>query len=395
MSKPGDQKADDELQSFSLVLGGPFYQLLRRSHLTGDTLEHAQMRVVTLALLAWLPLCLIELIKPGPPTTITFWQDLELHARLLLALPILVAAELVIHRSIRPLLQTFLDRKLVPEDSLEKFHSYVHSAMRARNSYLAELLLVAIVYGLGVTVVWRHGLALDTPSWYFSPAEGGELTLAGTWFAWVSLPMFQFLMLRWYYRWGLWTRLLWQVSRLPLNLVATHPDGSGGLGFLARSANAFAPLAAANGALLAGMIANRIFFADAKLTDFKLEIGAMVAFMICLCLGSLLAFIGPLMRVRFAGLASYGRLAQRYVTDFDRKWIQDGAPDETLLGSADIQSLADLSGAYEVIRSMSIVPFNRRSVLSIAGATLAPIAPLVLTMMPLEKLLEVLVGVVL
>ena len=70
------------------------------------------------------------------------------------------------------------------------------------------------------------------------------------WYGYVSLPLFQFLLMRWYFRLFIWTRFLWQVSRLDLSLVPTHPDRVGGLGFLANTVYAFPPLAVAHGALL-------------------------------------------------------------------------------------------------------------------------------------------------
>ena len=85
----------------------------------------------------------------------------------------------------------------------------------------------------------------------------------------VSLPLFQFLLLRWYFRLFIWARFLWQVSRIELSLMPTHPDRCGGVGFLASVSNAFSPVLLAQGAVLAGMMANRIFYAGAKLPEFK------------------------------------------------------------------------------------------------------------------------------
>src|SRR6478736_1025990 len=110
-------------------------------------------------------------------------------------------------------------------------------------------------------VLWRSYLALSTATWYAMPgASGLTLSLAGKWYAYVSLPLFQFLLLRWYYRLLIWAAFLWHISRIPLQLVPTHPDRVGGLGFLSNIVYAFTPLAAAHGVMLAGLIANRIFY---------------------------------------------------------------------------------------------------------------------------------------
>jgi hypothetical protein len=328
---------------------------------------------------------------------VSFLQDIEVHIRFLVALPLLIGAELVVHRRMRPIVQAFLDRRLVAGDVLPRFDGAIASALRLRNSVLAEVLMIAFVYGVGVMIVWRHYVALDAATWYATPsAEGATLSLAGMWFAYVSVPLFQFLLLRWYFRIFVWTRFLWQVSRIELRLVPTHPDRTGGLGFLSGSVHALAILALAHGALLSGFLANRIFHAGAVLTDFKVEIAAIVVLIECIVLGPLLVFAPQLAQAKRTGLREYGALGQRYVREFDAKWLRGGAPaDEPLVGSGDIQSLADLGTSYEVIRTMGIVPATRATVLELAFATLAPVVPLALTMMPLEELVKSLLGVLL
>jgi hypothetical protein len=205
----------------------------------------------------------------------------------------------------------------------------------------------------------------------------------------VSLPIFQFLLVRWYFRLFIWTRFLWQVSRIELSLVPTHPDRVGGLSFLSNTVDAFAVLAVAHGALLAAQLANRIFFVGAALTQFKAEIAVLVIFLLCAVLGPLLAFTPQLVQAKRKGLREYGTLAERYVREFDAKWLRSGAPpDEPLVGSADVQSLADLANSYEVVRTMRIAPITREAIVRLAAATLVPIVPLLLTMMPLEELLK-------
>jgi hypothetical protein len=211
----------------------------------------------------------------------------------------------------------------------------------------------------------------------------------------VSLPIFQFLLVRWYFRLFVWTRFLWQVSRIELSLVPTHPDRVGGLGFLSNTVYAFATLAVAHGALLAGQLANRIFFAGAALTEFKAEIAVVVAFLLCAILGPLLVFTPQLAQAKRKGLREYGALAEHYVRAFDAKWLRGGAPaNEALVGSADIQSLADLGNSYELVRTMRLAPITKEAILRVAAAALVPMVPLLLTMMPLEALLKVLLGVV-
>jgi hypothetical protein len=374
------------------VLGGPLYQLLRRTHLSGDALELAARRVIGISLIAWLPLLVLSAAEGHVVSgvAVPFLLDLEVHVRFLVVVPFLVGAELVVHQRMRFVVSQFLDRDLIPQAGLERFHATVASAFRLRNSIAAEVSLVALVYIVGVMLVWRHYLALPAATWYATPSAGGtELTVSGVWFGYVSLPLFQFLLVRWYFRLFIWARFLWQVSRIELKLVPTHPDRLGGLGFLPATAHAFMPLAVAHGGMVAGLIASRIFYTGATLLSFKVEIAVIVGFMLLLLFGPLMVFVPQLAAAKRTGAREYGTLAQRYVREFEAKWLRAGAgADEAFVGSADIQSLADLTNSYEVVRSMRIFPVTRDAALQLGIATLAPIVPLALTMMPAEELLK-------
>ena len=388
---PGGSGAPD----FSLVLGGPLFQLLRHTRLSDDALLIIRRRIIVISLFAWLPLLVLSAFEGrmlGDGVAVPFLFDAEVHVRYLLALPLLIVAELVVHRRMRPLAQQFLERNLIPESAVPRFEAAIASAFRLRNSVLVEVLLIAIVYGFGILVVWRQYVALDAATWYATPSNGGSaLTLAGAWYGYVSLPIFQFLLLRWYFRIFLWTRFLWHVSRIELSLIPTHPDRVGGLGFLANVAHAFAVLAVAHGAMLAGVVANRIFFLGSSLAEFKAEIAVVLLFVLIMILGPMLVFSFQLAQAKRRGLREYGTLAERYVREFDSKWIRGNRPaDERLLGSADIQSLADLANSYEVVRTMRLGPITREAIVRLATATLVPIVPLFLTMMPLDELVKTL-----
>jgi hypothetical protein len=106
-------------------------------------------------------------------------------------------------------------------------------------------------------------------------------------------------------------------------------------------------------------------------------------------------FIGPvcvfsrkLWRCKVKGMSDYSAFAERYVNEFDRKWLgADPAPGEPLLGTADIQSLADLSNSVSIVRDMRLVPVSASMLVSLAVAALLPLLPLVLFKYPLAELL--------
>jgi hypothetical protein len=280
-----------------------------------------------------------------------------------------------------------VERRIVVPADMPKFHAAIASAMRARNSVLAEGVLLVLVYTLGLWI-WRSQIASHVATWYATP-DGSHLhlTLAGYWCAFVSVPIFQFILVRWYLAFIIWFRFLWQVSKLNLHLIATHPDRAGGIGFMGKSTYAAGPILFAQGALLAGVIASRVFYEGQNLTAFKLEAGGFVAFFVVIVLSPLVVFTPHLMRAKRQGLRDYGGLATRYVREFEEKWAGGVTPgSDELLGSGDIQSLADLGNSYAVVQQMRLVPFQLRDVARLGAAAAAPLLPLGLTIFSLEEL---------
>ncbi len=388
-----------ETPDFSMVLGGPLFQLFRQARLTGDGLELLVRRILVITAVAWLPLLLLSLADGSifsGNLKIPFLHDVETHARLLVALPVLVLAELVVHQRISPVVRRFVERGIVAGEDVPKLNAAVNSTVRARNSVVLEVALLVFVYTLGIWV-WRNENAAGVPSWYASPRDNHlNLTLPGYWFSYISIPIFQFILFRWYIRLALWFRLLWKISRLNLHLTAAHPDRAGGLGFLGKASYAFGPILFAQGVVLSGLIASRVLYDGQNLLTFKMEAAGLVAGMVLVVLGPLTMFSPAMDLARRKGLVEYGLLANRYVFGFEKKWIRGGPPDMTeLLGSGDIQSLADLGNSYSVIGEMRVVPFGMSDMMRLAGATAAPLVPLMLTKFSLEEVVTRLVKIVL
>ena len=390
-----------QLSDFSLVSGGPLYQLLRRTRLSDDELHFTRRRVLAMAMIAWLPLLLLSIVEGhawGGGSAVSFLQDFEVHARMLVAIPLFMLAEVWTHRQLPPVIRRFVEDELVTDATRPSFEAAIDSAMRLRNSVVAEVLLIAFVYGVGVAVLWRTQFALlDVNSWYaVVDGERFRPTMAGWWMALVAMPMFLFLFVRWCFRLFIWTRFLWQVARLDLDLEPTHPDGLAGLHFLVLSERAYRPVLLAMGSVLSGLMANRILYTGAALADFKLDIFAMVVLLLLAVLGPLLVFMPNLRAVRRWGILEYGTLGQRYAREFRRKWVGGGqTTGEPLLGSADIQSLADLHNAYEVIDKIPMFPFSWRNLTLPTLSVLLPVAPLLLTTFSVDELIDRLLGMLL
>ena len=150
-----------EPPDFSLVLGGPLFQLLVRSHLTTPALELVNRRMVFISMFAWLPLLLLSLVngKAWGGVGLPFLYDIETQARFLVALPLLIAAELLVHQRLRLVVGQFIDRDIITEEVLPKFREVIASAMKLRNSVAIELILLILIFSgvLPLELDKRHG----------------------------------------------------------------------------------------------------------------------------------------------------------------------------------------------------------------------------------------------
>ena len=254
----------------------------------------------------------------------------------------------------------FVERQIITANLRPAFDAIISSAMRLRNSLAAEIGLLLFVILAG-HLIWQEGLALHSDTWYATVSSSSRTyTPAGYWYSFVSVPVFQFILIRWYYRIFIWCRFLFQVSRLDLNLLALHPDRCCGLGFLGNVALAFSPLLMAHTGVVAGFIANRILYEGATLSTYRLELVGLAVLLLAIALGPLCVFILQLNAARLAGLRTYGRLASDYVNAFAGKWAGGAmAAGEPLLGSNDIQSLADLANSFAIVKGTKLVPLEK------------------------------------
>lgn len=387
----------------ALFEGGPFERLLRAASLYGAEMRHhAGRRIVVLVALTWLPLLLLSAWQGqawGELARMPFFMDASAHVRFLFALPLLVLAEIGVDARIRPVPETFVQRGLVPPIELPRLRAAIDRARRRRDSRIAEGVMLLIVFALaawqlGGGHVGLEGPLLDGVSWHVLPASsGGGRSLAGLWFALVSLPVFQFLTLRWYYRILVWAGLMWRVSRLALQLLPGHPDRFAGLGFISETVYAYVPLALAHGTMLSAAIVNRIFYSGAVLTDFRIEMVAMVLFVFLLLLAPLVVFAPVLIAANLKATREFGALANGVARSFEARWMQDKTRQRSeLLDVGEVSAMADLDATVAVVREMHFVPVTRGGLLWVGVAVLAPLLPLLLTMMPADELIQRLVG---
>lgn len=382
-------------------LGGPAYRLMQRIGLIQGAGPSLGRRIVGFLLITWVPLLVFSLLEGralGPTPRESFLLDFATYARFFLAIPLLFVAEVVVGPRLRTAGLHFVQANFVRPEDLPAVEAAISRVRRRREALLPELVML----GIALFGAWRLSIetlygGTTTATWNSITLKGGtDLPLAGLWYHFVAVPILQFFMYRWLWRLLIWTLFLRDLSRLKLNLVATHPDRAGGLGFIGTAHLSLAIFAFAFSGVLSGHVAFQVYFEAVPIQTFQTLFAVYLVLMELICLGPLVIFVPRLARTRREGLRQYSLLADTYNRAFEQKWVKSQAPpDEPLLGSADIQSLADLGNSFGVIREMKLVPFSRQQMLQIAVIASLPGLPLIFLVLPVGELLKLLAGALL
>jgi hypothetical protein len=382
--------------------GGPAYRLMQRIGLIRGEDPSVGRRIVAFLTITWIPLLLLsfwEVLALGPTPRESLLLDFAAFARFFIAVPLLFVAEVTIGPRVTAAGLHFVRAGLVRPEDYPAFDQAIRRLARRRESLWAELTLLGIALAGAWTLTAETVYGGTTTSWHTATIvtdEGSRLSLVGLWYHVIAVPIVQFFVYRWLWRFIIWVRFLHDVSRLNLDLVPTHADGAGGLGFLGTAHTAFGILTFAMTSVFSAAAAFVIVFEGVGIDAFKIHFITLLVVTEVLFMGPLVMFCPALVRARQAWMRQYSRLVLRYNRAFHEKWVEGKAAEgEPLLGSADIQSLADLGNSFQFIREMKVVPFSLRVILQLAVVTLLPALPLVLLVMPIEAVLDLMTKAVL
>jgi hypothetical protein len=309
------------------------------------------------------------------------------HVRLLVVIPLLFLCETILDPRVRAFAVSIVRAQVVPAAGVPALDAEIANVLRRKDAWLPEfscavLALLWTALGSHLHLHFYGATAVAEPG-----RLGTGVALTGLWYWTVCLTVFRFLLLRWIWRLALWCHCLWSLSRLDLNLVPTHPDGAAGLGYLEAVHAQLFPLVLAISAIQAASVAEEFAVGSMRFEGAFPALGLLIAVQAAMVLGPLLIFAPKLWQARLDALERYNELASHYVNTFDQKWLGKGAaPTEPLLGTPDLQSLADLGTAVSRVQDMRWVPFSTRLLTSTVIATLLPVLPLILFKYPLREL---------
>jgi len=374
--------------------GGPPLKLQARIGLVQPGRFHGATRALLFVAITWLPLLILAAVEGnlrGREGGIHFLLDLGSVGRYVVAGPLMIAGEAVCIVMLGKIVRRVVD--LCETEGVDSSHflDVLASIRRWRDAPMAEVAVVVLAYVVSFAVI-RAAPPSQLPVWHGAGADRSSLSLAGWWYAVVSLPLLLILILGWAWRLVLWVRILLAAARLRLHLVAVHPDKSGGLGFFGRSVRAFALLGAALGAIVAGTIANEVVHRGAALVEFRYMVLALVAGTVVVFTGPLLVLTPMLHAAWRRGAHEYDELATAFGLEFERAWFALRKPrDQSLLEREDFSAATDLYQVVDRVHNMRLIPVDVKSVAVLAGATLLPFVPVLLIALPFDVMLDTLV----
>jgi hypothetical protein len=353
-----------------------------------DLLHAADERLLTLIsitiALTWIPPALLTALHGGN-TFVSFLTDYASQSRFLIILPVLILTAPNLHNRVARVAGHLED--FVQENQLSTFKASWVSFEKLRSSWIAQFVIVLSTYAF---VVWL--------AQYVSP-EGAEIvdwwkgdnggfrwfSAAGMWVIFVSYPILGYFILLWLWRQFLWTRFMLATARLDLRLIAAHPDGLGGIGFVESAFRGQQPFCFCLGVGLAGAVANRMFHHGQKLTSFVEVAVFLVGSVLLVCVAPYFVFTPALMQMRRIGLLKYGGFARAAGEHFEKKWLD--RPDslhEDVLMVADFSAIHNLYGVVGNVNQVSVLPVSRVDLYSLLAVAFVPAIPVALGSVPFD-----------
>ena len=363
---------------FSLTESGLFYKLLVKIGLDGGKPNYLVKRSLILICVTWIPLVILSAFQNvliGDRVEIPFLYDITTYFRFLVVLPLLIFAEKSVDFRLNEFIDQFFDAGIIDESDRPLYMKFRASCKKLADSLVADIIILAVII-INITIRWKSGPGETTTFWMKLP-DGPDTgpSWAGAYFLIISMPIVQFILLRWLWRWVIWFIFFLKISKLPLRLRPAHADEAGGIGFLGTPPGPFLAVTFAIAILFSSAILSQVILLKHKLPEFYIAMGAFIVLSIILNILPLFVFLKPLVACRRQAILDYSALITRHHNHFDEKWINSKEP-ESLLGNPDPSSTADINAVFQTVKSMKTMPFDIKTMASSILISALPMLPL-------------------
>lgn len=382
-----------EIGDFLAAHGGPFYEMQRRLGLLHKDAFHAGSRALIYVGLAWGVPLILSLIAGdafGVYADSPYLLDLRAWARFFVAVGLFVLMEKQVEERLNKHLEQFARAPLLAPGSFEAAARAVTRALKRRDSRIAEAICLMIAISISLALYFRL-LEPDTTFWAVHLSQhGNSLTMAGWWLLVVSNPIFVFLLLRALWRLFVWSMLLRELAALDLRLIATHPDGHGGLAFLGQYPNAYMMFVFAISCVLGSIIAHELLDSTLGMVAYGYIMGGWLMIMLALFAFPLIAFKKPLTELKERTLLLYSSQATRYHRAAERKLLGGNISAAEDAEQTPAEEIPDPSKELAIVSKLSGLLLNREGLLPVSAAALLPLVAAGATQLPFKEIMKVL-----
>ena len=382
-SMPADQRPELD---FSPVRDDLPMRLQRKLRLAPAVGLGVGRRAVFFALFTWLPIAVwgamvgraLPGVSPEP-----LLEHFSVQVICLVAIPLMILCEAVTHTIAQRIGGQFLSSGLVIDAQREQFAEIIRNVARLRNASL----LWAFVLGAAIALSAEGSpSASHAISWALE--DRNHLGFGGWWFLCVARPIYIALVLGWLWRLALVSVLLFRISKLDLSLVPTHPDRTGGMGFLVPLPAAFALWTMAIASVIASQWAHQLLYHGATIDSFKLPLVVFVITMCVLVLAPLFVFLPRLSAMKRDALLNYGALVGEHGRLTRKRWILGEQLDnDAVLNAAELGAVADTATMYDAVTKIRAVPIAVSSLVLVLVPILLPLMIAASTQVPIRAML--------
>jgi hypothetical protein len=394
-AQPNGHTQGDITETYDISGSGLLQKLLALYHVHITRWQIALL----LLFLTWFPLALFTFIDGtfNGGVQLPFIMDYSRQSRLLLGIPLLILIHDVVYRKMPMVLQYMTEVLIMPADRQRFISVTLRKAKSYSNSAWVQGIIGLIVVGLALSPIGGARFFeanAGAGSWIMSADTGAEnLSRAGRWMQYVSIPLFQFLFARWVWRYGVWVFLLFRISRMDLRLRPTHPDGAGGLGILMLAQRNFNIFFLVCGLVISGNMVAGFQSATITFDTVKIEILGFILLSLLIILFPLLFFSGKLIMTKYHGNLYLGKAGLHSSELFEETWVQGMAEKKQIIGeTVDPSMLADYTGVYRYLQDLSIVPIRLGDVILISIVQFIPFIPVFFMHFSVIELMEKLLG---
>jgi hypothetical protein len=366
------------VDDFSLTSNGIIYKILSRVGLGNSPGKHIARRVLIMIVITWLPLLALSALQGlaiGNKVEVPFWKDFAIHSKFLLILPLLFLAETTFDLKMKEITMQFFRSGILDEKDLGKYEEIKNKVKGYIDSIWPDIIIIIIIVS---NLLFRFiSVGADKISvWIFLPDnQASSLSWAGIYLAFICGPLFQFILIRWLWRWMIWFIYFRKLASLPLKLNSAHPDMAGGLGFLGYPPGPFIQVVFALAILFSTAIAEKVYFLHDKLQTYYPLMAAFVLLTILMNVLPLIVFMKPMIVQRRKGFFEYSALIQEHHRKFDEKWLNE-EHEPVSPGIADPSSMADFNSSFDFVKKMKALPFDVKIMVSTLIFAILPLLPL-------------------